>query len=293
MLFMDMPGPQDKQASCGETRQRSFKFLKILIYRGVAMASFSMRFPSYPFPFLAILALLWHAALAEEAILNPKPGIIGQDDRKPLDAVSWPWQALGRINQANGAHCTGALIAQDAVLTAAHCLMDRLSGVWVEPEDVVFVAGYRRDEDLGFARGREILHPPHSIDPRRPMLSDIGDDWAVLYLDHPLLAVRPIPIHPLLAGEEGRLMLAGYSQERPHMLSLQVGCGVLERLDGDRVLLTDCDSTHGDSGSPLLVREGKKAWIVGVVSAIVARGAKVGSYAVSASAFAGQAARVK
>lgn len=77
------------------------------------------------------------------------------------------------------------------------------------------------------------------------------------------------------------------------MLSLHDGCGLLERVDGDRVLLTDCDSTHGDSGSPLLIKQRGKIWIVGVASAIAVRGSKTGSYAVSADAFAGQTAGVK
>lgn len=77
------------------------------------------------------------------------------------------------------------------------------------------------------------------------------------------------------------------------MLSLHDGCAVQARVDGNRVLFTDCDSTHGDSGSPLLAKRGGKIWIVGVASAIVVRGARVGSYAVSAAAFAGQTARIK
>lgn len=248
------------------------------------MARFSMRF-SLIVPL--VLASLTSVARAEKPVWSPRPGIVGQDDRKPLDTAAWPWQALGRVNQANGSHCTGAMIAQDAVLTAAHCLIDRFSGNWLAPKDIVFVAGYRRDEDLGFARGREIIHPEHTINLSRPILRDIGDDWAVLYLDH-ALPVKPIPIQPLPVDKVNHLLLAGYSQERPHMLSLQDGCDVLERVDSGRVLFTDCDSTHGDSGSPLLVRQGGKVWIVGVASAIVTRGMKIGSYAVSASAFAGQ-----
>lgn len=243
---------------------------------------------------LCLSLLLSGTSLSDEVNLrySPHPGVIGVDDRKPLDSDAWPWQALGRVNQANGTHCTGAMIAPDAVLTAAHCLIDRMSGLWLEPETVVFVAGYRRDADLGYARGRQIAHPEQTINPKHPSLKDIGNDWAVLYLDH-ALPVRPIPIHALDDSAAKRLMLAGYSQERPHMLSLQEGCGVVERVDDGRVFLTDCDSTHGDSGSPLLVKDGKQIWIVGVASSIVTRGEKVGSFAVSASAFLGKFAEAK
>lgn len=268
-------------------------------YLNLFFRCLQMAYAAQAIHWLACWALLSHtaAALAEGQAWSPRPGIVGRDDRKPLDSAAWPWRALGRVNQADGNHCTGALIAADAVLTAAHCLMDR-GGGWLAPEDLVFVAGQRQGADLGEARGRAILHPAHPVNPRRPALRDIGDDWAVLYLDHPL-AVRPIPIRPLPVGGDGgkrpaaHLMLAGYSQEQPHRLSLHDGCGVVERVDGDRVLLTDCDSAHGDSGSPLLAKQGGKVWIVGVASAIVVRGTRPGSFAVSANAFAGQTAGLK
>lgn len=254
------------------------------VKRGMGMFSFSTLDP-----IVKILTLMSLLVAFPALARGPMPGIIGHDDRVPLDTESWPWQALGRVNQAGGVHCTGALIAKDAVLTAAHCLMDRRTGLWLDAHELVFVAGYRRDEDLGFARGRDMLHSARAIDPRKPTVLDVADDWAVLYLEH-ALNVRPIPVHPLPPAENGiipvlHLMLAGYSQDRPHMLSLHDGCGLLDRLDNGRILATDCDSTRGDSGSPLLLKEGKKIWIVGVASAIVTRGVKLGSYAVDAAAF--------
>ena len=83
-----------------------------------------------------------------------------------------------------------------------------------------------------------------------------------------------------------RLETAGYAQDRPFLLSLDQGCAVKSRLLGDRVLLTDCDSTRGDSGAPLLMKKGRDVWLVGVFSAATAAGAKSpGSYAVHAPAF--------
>jgi len=243
-----------------------------------------------------VLALLALAPLA--LARGPLPGIIGQDDRVPLDTESWPWQAIGRVNQANGAHCTGALIAADAVLTAAHCLIDRRTGLWLAAHEVVFVAGYRRDEDAGFSRGRDILRPPQAIDAKNPTVQGVVNDWAVLYLEH-ALPVRPILVRPLPpVAENGKapavhLMLAGYSQDRPHLLSLHDGCGLLDRLDDGRILVTDCDSTRGDSGSPLLWKQGKNMWIAGVASAFVVRGFQQGSYAVNASVFIDRIAKAR
>ena len=35
------------------------------------------------------------------------------------------WEAVGRLDRKGEGFCTGALIAPDIVLTAAHCLYDR------------------------------------------------------------------------------------------------------------------------------------------------------------------------
>jgi protease YdgD len=214
------------------------------------------------------------------------PGIVGADDRVALDPTAWPWHALGRINQGTGAHCTGTLVAPDAVLTAAHCVFHGRTQRRLQPQELHFVAGYRRGDYLAHARGRAVVLAPGYRYRRSPTLAEVAVDWAIVLLDRPL-AIRPIPLRTLPADGalEGRLQRAGYSQDRAHLLSIHDGCHLQGLLAGGRVLLTDCDSTRGDSGSPLLWRQGEQVWLVGVAAAVLNQGAREGGLAVHATAF--------
>lgn len=246
---------------------------------------------------LAMLAATLAPLAAEEfSMPNPAaralPGIVGRDDRVPLDSTAWPWQAIGRVNQAGGrSHCTGTLVAPDTVLTAGHCVYDRLANRWLEPGELVFVAGFRRDTDAGYGRGKTIRRSPQA-DPTAVTADSIAHDWALITLEAPLL-VRPVEVRPLPTAAANRtaphLETAGYAQDRPFLLSLDDGCRIRERTYGGKVLVTDCDSTRGDSGAPLLWHDGVTVRVIGVFSAATEASAKAaGSFAVDASAFADQ-----
>ena len=219
------------------------------------------------------------------------PGIVGHDDRVPLDSTAWPWQAVGRVNQAGGrSHCTGTLVAPDTVLTAAHCVYSRLASRWLEPGEIVFVAGFRRDTDAGYGRGKTIRRSPQA-DPTAVTADSIAHDWALITLETPL-PVRPVEVRqlpPAAAGNAPHLETAGYAQDRPYLLSLDDGCRIRERAFGGKVLVTDCDSTRGDSGAPLLWRDGDTIRLVGVFSAATEAAARSeASFAVDAAVFAGE-----
>ncbi len=191
-------------------------------------------------------------------------GVIGlSDDRIPMTSTSYPWSAIGRlqnpVDENRISICTGSLVAPDVVLTNAHCVVDPETNQ--VKSDVIFKPNFingRVDDEADVANVVDVIYGTDFSDS-----DDVPhpNDWAFAKLDRPLgdkygtLAWTQLSMADLLDTYEGQLILAGYSGDFPEnapgrTAGVHDGCSILGEAQGS--LLHDCDTFGGSSGGPIL-----------------------------------------
>jgi len=177
------------------------------------------------------------------------------------------WEGVGRLNIAGVSMCTGALIAPDLVLTAAHCMFDKDSQEQVDPTQIEFLAGWRGGRATAYTRvKRAVVHPDYIYAVESSDIR-VRNDIAVLQLSRP---IRKTSVVPFATGPRPRkgasVAVVSYARDRSNSPSIEESCRVLARQSGNLIL--SCDVDFGSSGAPVFSINNGIPQIVSVVSAM-------------------------
>lgn len=176
------------------------------------------------------------------------------------------WDAVGKLVLGERGFCTGALIEPQLVLTAAHCLYDKQTGVQIRPEEIEFQAGWRNGRAVAYRSvARAVTHPDYRFG-GNDKLERVTADLALLELSQPIRLPSLLPFETGAAPVEGDAVgVVSYAQDRAEAPSIQETCEVLA---GRReTLILSCSVDFGSSGAPVFSTIDGVVRVVSVISA--------------------------
>jgi protease YdgD len=217
------------------------------------------------------------AALAWATLLPLGPGHAAPDETRvlpearsgPAIGQAWPYAAVARVDVTGPPgirECTGTLVGPRLLVTAAHCVVG-LRGPAGGGIRVTFgPAASPWSTLVGHVRIAPGFRPS-------PTWKMVARDWALLTLSRSPDS-RPVPMSRLDAGSlevaarSMDVVRAGYGSGTRDVLTVHRGCAVQAVAGEPGLVLHECYSSPGNSGSPLFLVSGARVELVALHTAV-------------------------
>lgn len=216
-------------------------------------------------------------------VCQPNQAAEDCDQRVPVRSRNYPWSAIGRLEIGSSSHCTATLIDENWILTNAHCVIDEKTHK-ITTETLTFGpnlinGSLKKDSDR--ATVIKVISGTDFTD------SDVvphPQDWAILKIDRPLgktygtIGWKSIP-SSFLIKQKNQFSLTGYSFDFPNTKQypeLTAGPGFTAGThqkcsftgeESNRVLIHNCDTRPGASGSAIIGWIKDKPYVVAIHNA--------------------------
>jgi hypothetical protein len=214
---------------------------------------------------LPTFRLIIHLLASLLTAIHLTPAVVAQ----PLPALQpeerSEWAAVGVVSSRGSdgtSICSGTLVAQDLVITAAHCTTNKQGLL----DSILFTAGKNGARLAATSSSVEVIR--HPVWAYASGATKLKFDIAVIRLGRLITPdkVRPIALVPAESSPPEKGALLGYQDSAEKSLHGSFDCS-LSPAPEPGVIASDCQVTGGNSGGALLVR-GDHGWqLAGVLVA--------------------------